>query len=225
MLRIEELTFRYNRRNGYVLRGIDLELPAGEIGVLLGKNGSGKTTLFKNILGICRPQSGRMEIEGRELSRLSARERAGLVAYVPQIITFGDLSVFDSVLMGRTPAGLRKGKGRHPGGGRLAEMGLEDSPRGMSTGFRRAAEGGDRPGLAQQPRLLVRQPTGTWISPRAEDRRGEKAGAGVITAVPLHDRIRPRLGDRFFHQGDGSVCRRRDSLQEVTTFLTPRYGY
>lgn len=55
MLEIRGLSFSYGARAGAVLRSVDLELRAGEIGVLLGRNGSGKTTLFKNILGLLRP--------------------------------------------------------------------------------------------------------------------------------------------------------------------------
>lgn len=50
MLEIRGLSFSYGARAGAVLRSVDLELGAGEIGVLLGRSGSGKTTLFKNIL-------------------------------------------------------------------------------------------------------------------------------------------------------------------------------
>ena len=49
MLTVKDLTFRYRRRSPTVLRGVDLELGEGEIGILLGKNGAGKTTLFKAI--------------------------------------------------------------------------------------------------------------------------------------------------------------------------------
>lgn len=52
MLTVEHLTYRYGRRGAPVLRGVDLTLESGEIGILLGCNGSGKTTLFKNLLGI-----------------------------------------------------------------------------------------------------------------------------------------------------------------------------
>ena len=49
MLTVEHLTYRYSRRGAPVLRGVDLTLESGEIGILLGCNGSGKTTLFKKI--------------------------------------------------------------------------------------------------------------------------------------------------------------------------------
>ena len=60
MLSIENLTFRYDRSGLPVLNGASLQLEQGQIGILLGKNGSGKTTLFKNILGITKPNGGKI---------------------------------------------------------------------------------------------------------------------------------------------------------------------
>ena len=101
MLTVEQLTYRYDRRSAPVLNGVDLTLHDGEIGILLGRNGSGKTTLFKNILGICTPDSGVIRFDGQDLAARSRRERARCIAYVPQDIRFGALTVFDSVLLGR----------------------------------------------------------------------------------------------------------------------------
>lgn len=91
MLTVEHLTYRYGRRGAPVLRGVDLTLESGEIGILLGCNGSGKTTLFKNLLGICTPDSGSIRFDGHELTALSHRRRAQYIAYVPQDIRFGEL--------------------------------------------------------------------------------------------------------------------------------------
>ena len=101
MLNIDKLSFRYSKRSSPVLNDASLELRDGEIGILLGKNGSGKTTLFKNILGINAPDSGSIRFYGEELLKMPRRERARRIAYVPQDIRFGDLSVFNSILMGR----------------------------------------------------------------------------------------------------------------------------
>ena len=111
MLEIRDLHFRYGKRAPAVLDGVELSLRDGEIGVVLGKNGSGKTTLFKNILGIRRPESGSVRFDGEDLLKLSRRERARRIAYVPQSIHFGALSVFDTVLLGRLSYfGLRAGQ-------------------------------------------------------------------------------------------------------------------
>ena len=101
MLKVENLRFAYGKNGRPVLNGACLELKQGEVGILLGKNGSGKTTLFKNILGIEKPHGGSIQMDGENLLKMKRRERARQIAYVPQHIHFGDLTVFDSVLMGR----------------------------------------------------------------------------------------------------------------------------
>ena len=101
MLSVENLTFRYGKQSAPVLNGVNLELKQGEIGILLGKNGSGKTTCFKNILGLLSPSGGSIRFDGEDMLKMPRRERARRIAYVPQDIRFGALTVFDSVLMGR----------------------------------------------------------------------------------------------------------------------------
>ncbi len=111
MLELENVVFRYSRRAEPVLRGVSLTLNDGEIGILLGKNGAGKTTLFQCILGLAAPESGSIRFDGEDLLKMPRRERAKLVAYVPQHIHFGALSVFDSILLGRVSRfGMQPGR-------------------------------------------------------------------------------------------------------------------
>ena len=127
MLSIENLTFRYDKGKPPVLNGASLQLEQGEIGILLGKNGSGKTTMFKNILGIHRPNSGKIIFNEENLLKLSRRERARRIAYVPQDIQFGALTVFDSVLMGRVSYfGLKASSEDY--------VAVEKNPEGYGTG-------------------------------------------------------------------------------------------
>ena len=111
MLKVENLHFAYGNHSREVLNGASLELEQGQVGILLGKNGSGKTTMFKNILGIEKPKSGRITFDGEDLLKMRRVQRARRIAYVPQHIHFGDLTVFDSVLMGRVSYfGLKAGR-------------------------------------------------------------------------------------------------------------------
>lgn len=75
-------------RAGYggqsVLRDAAFTLHAGECAALLGPNGSGKTTLLRTLSGVLTPQAGAIEIQGRPLATLKPRERARMVAVVPQ---------------------------------------------------------------------------------------------------------------------------------------------
>ncbi|NLI69369.1 MAG: ABC transporter ATP-binding protein [Firmicutes bacterium] len=84
-----------------VLKGIDLEIQKGRIYALLGRNGCGKTTLLRCINAIIRPIEGNIQIDGKDLAKLSRRHIARLVSVVPQstVITF-DYSSQEIVLMG-----------------------------------------------------------------------------------------------------------------------------
>ena len=87
-----------------VLDGISLRVGPGEIVGLVGPNGAGKSTLVRAMLGQTRLESGRVLLDGSDIAGISARERARLVAYVPQRTPDGfPVSVFDACLLGRMP--------------------------------------------------------------------------------------------------------------------------
>ena len=215
MLTVEHLTYRYSRRGAPVLRGVDLTLESGEIGILLGCNGAGKTTLFKNLLGICTPDSGSIRFDGQELTALSRRRRAQYIAYVPQDILFGELTVFDSVLLGRLSRfGLQAGPTDRAAAARVLEdMGL------APLAARSVAElsGGERQkvaiarALAQEPRLLVLdEPTGNLdvsnehLLMREAKKAAQERHIAVLSS--LHDLNQAlAFGDRFFFLKDGVI--------------------
>lgn len=86
-----------------ILDDVDLEIAPGEIICLLGQNGAGKTTLFRTMLGFIAPLRGSVTLAGREVSRLSPREIARIVSYVPQSYAMPfAYSVSDVVLFGRS---------------------------------------------------------------------------------------------------------------------------
>jgi iron complex transport system ATP-binding protein len=86
-----------------VLHGVDLRVAAGEWVTVIGPNGAGKSTLLRAIGGLL-PFSGQIHLSGREAARLRRRERARLVATVPQTpVVPPGMAVFDYVLLGRTP--------------------------------------------------------------------------------------------------------------------------
>ncbi|RLB08206.1 MAG: ABC transporter ATP-binding protein [Deltaproteobacteria bacterium] len=102
MLRVKNLSFQYGKRE--ILKGINLELEKGQLLSVVGPNGVGKTTLLKCVLHILQPTEGDVTVEGKDTARISSRERAKHLAYVPQAYPFKfPMSVFDTVLLGRIP--------------------------------------------------------------------------------------------------------------------------
>ena len=83
MLVLERVNCYYDEI--HILKDVSLRLAPGEILGLLGRNGAGKTTTLKAIMGLVKSRSGSIQVEERELTRLSPHEIPRLgIAYVPQ---------------------------------------------------------------------------------------------------------------------------------------------
>jgi len=87
-----------------ILNGISFDVEEGEIVFVLGTSGTGKSVLLKNIVGLLRPDSGEIWIDGEEVSKISEddylpiRQKCGMVFQHPAL--FDSLSVFDNVAFG-----------------------------------------------------------------------------------------------------------------------------
>lgn len=102
MFKVEDLKFSYGKKE--ILKGINFEINSSDIISILGPNGCGKTTLLKLILGFLKPTQGKVYFDGKDISKIKAKQFFQRVAYIPQIHdgAFGYL-VQDVVLMGRMP--------------------------------------------------------------------------------------------------------------------------
>lgn len=107
MLSVEGLCAGYGRVP--VLRGIDLQVGAGEIVLILGPNGAGKSTLLRTIGGFIRPTSGRVTFEDRDIAGLAPEEiaRRGLRLVLDGHRIFPELSVRDNIRLGAAFRGGR----------------------------------------------------------------------------------------------------------------------
>lgn len=85
-----------------VLKDLDLEVNEGEILVILGRSGVGKSVLLRHILGIEVPDSGTVEIDGRDLNTLPKQERTQVRKQMGMLFQFGAL--FDSLNVGENVA-------------------------------------------------------------------------------------------------------------------------
>jgi iron complex transport system ATP-binding protein len=102
MLDIKSLSVAYGTR--LVLHEVSFELPSGCMLAVIGPNGAGKTTLIRALTGILIPQSGQIQIDGRDINHLTAAERARRIAVVPQARQLPPaFTAWETVLLGRTP--------------------------------------------------------------------------------------------------------------------------
>ena len=99
LVKIRGLRFRHGDR--LILDGVDLDIHRGLVTGIMGPSGAGKTTLLKLIGGQLRPDAGTVEVEGKDVHRLSRRElyrlrvRMGVLFQSGALLT--DLSVFENV--------------------------------------------------------------------------------------------------------------------------------
>ena len=123
-LHAEGLSKAYRKRQ--VVRDVTIEISGGEIVGLLGPNGAGKTTTFSCILGLVRPDQGRVLLDGQEITNLPMylRARKGL-GYLPQEASvFRKMSVEDNLLAILETLGMRSDEMKERAADLLEEFGL-----------------------------------------------------------------------------------------------------
>jgi urea transport system ATP-binding protein len=100
MLTVEGLNQYYG--GSHILRNVSLEAKAGEVTVVLGRNGVGKTTLLKSLMGVVPVKTGRVTLDGHDITRATPYDRVRRgIGYVPQgREVFGRLTVEENLRMG-----------------------------------------------------------------------------------------------------------------------------
>ena len=214
MLEIKGLSFAYETDRP-VLRGVDLSLGDGQVGILLGRNGAGKSTLLKIITGVLKPAEGSVLFDGQDLLAMTRRQRAALVAYVPQQIDYGDLTVYQTVLTGRVSYySVKPSKSDLDVVEKvISEMDLSD----VSCRNVQELSGGERQkvaiarALAQEPKVLVfDEPTGNLDIANElliiREARKIAHDKNITVFSSIHDLNQAMVfGDMFFFMKDGSI--------------------
>jgi phospholipid/cholesterol/gamma-HCH transport system ATP-binding protein len=96
MIRFEGVSLGYGDRT--IVKDINVEIPEGSTMVILGDSGSGKSTILKGVLGILKPQKGRILVGGSDVGEL---DEEGLLAYRQRIgMVFQEGALFDSLTVG-----------------------------------------------------------------------------------------------------------------------------
>jgi branched-chain amino acid transport system ATP-binding protein len=107
MLKLESVRIAYGAIEA--VKGVDLEVRAGEVVTIIGANGAGKSTLLKGIAGLEKVAGGRVVIDGKDCTDVPAHRRVGLgVALSPEGRgVFPDQTVRDNLLLGAFTKGAR----------------------------------------------------------------------------------------------------------------------
>lgn len=102
-IRFEEVSFCYGGNRGGVA-GVNLDLPSGSITALAGESGAGKSTLARLLAGLVRSDSGRILVNGLDLTTLAPDSWRARLAWVPQNPYFTSGTVRENLLLGRPDA-------------------------------------------------------------------------------------------------------------------------
>ncbi|MCS7110301.1 MAG: ABC transporter ATP-binding protein [Candidatus Caldarchaeum sp.] len=100
MLTVEKLTAGYGPVT--IIEDVDIRVGKGEIVAVIGPNGAGKTTMMLSLMGLATVKSGRVVLDGEEITNLPAYERVvkGLVLSLERRRLFPDMTVYENVMSG-----------------------------------------------------------------------------------------------------------------------------
>lgn len=175
LVEVENISVRFGEQT--VLRNISLKIPPGQTLVLLGESGCGKTVLMKSIIGLIRPNSGRVFFDSENINHLNDRHlshvrlRFGFV--------FQNAALFDSMTIGQNVAFPLRQHGRFTDNqvremvlSRLSEVGLPDEvvykkPAELSGGMRKRV--GLARALIMNPELIMYDEPTTGLDPIMSD--------------------------------------------------------
>ncbi|RMC32368.1 ABC transporter ATP-binding protein [Paracoccus alkanivorans] len=169
--------------NAEVIHGIDLEIGEGELVVFVGPSGCGKSTLLRLIAGLDRPTSGRIEIDGEDVTRVSAADR-GLAMVFQSYALYPHMTVRQNLSFGLENTRMPKSEiaSRIDEAGRMLEIGdlMERRPTQLSGGQRQRVAIG---------RAIVRNPTAFLLDEPLSNLDAELRGTMRAELAQLHERL------------------------------------
>jgi len=217
MIEVRDLTKTYAAgvAAARALDGVNLDVHAGEVTLLMGPSGSGKTTLVSIMGCILRPTTGSVRIAGREVTRLKERElprvRLEHIGFVFQGFNlFPTLTAVENVELALDLKGIRGGEARKRARALLEEFGLSDKrdsfPADLSGGQKqrvaiaRALAGEPQIVLADEPTAALDKVSGAMVMETLRHLARERGRAVVIVT---HDSRTLEFADRLVRIEDG----------------------
>jgi putative ABC transport system ATP-binding protein len=200
-----------------VLHGIDLEVPTGELAMLVGPSGCGKTTLISIIAGILSPTKGMVEISGTEITRLRDAEKVAfrrkLIGFVfQQYNLLPSLTAAENAAIPLVAAGMPMAKAAREAGAILARIGMGEHvnklPSQLSGGqqqrvaIARAIVHGPRLIVCDEPTAALDAEAGKTV---LEILREAALAPGRAVIVVTHDSRIFRFADRIIAMEDGRI--------------------
>lgn len=236
MLEVDQLSLAYGKRT--IISDLSIEgLVAGTLTALIGPNGSGKSTLLKALAGLMRATSGRISLDGKDMTRTSLETRAQKIVYLPQALPASvHLRVFESVLVAAKASALAPESGpievedilsllKRLGIEHLAMMYLDQ----LSGGQKQLV--GLAQALIRRPRLLLLDEPLSALDLNYQFHvmdllRQETQQHGLITLIVLHDlRIALQHCDYALMLAKGRLLAQGKTADVITpTSLSDGYG-
>jgi ABC-type multidrug transport system fused ATPase/permease subunit len=219
-IRFEGVYFRYRGGEKDTIAGLDLDLPAGRSLAIVGANGAGKTTLVKLLCGLYEPTSGRIAVDGMDLSRVDPEVWREHLAAIFQDFTRYALSARDNIALGTAEVDGQLREAAQRAGARDL---IEALPHRWETVLSRQFEGGadlsggqwQRVALARAlfavergARVLILDEPTANLDVRAEAEiydRFLELTAGLTTVVISHRFSTVRRADRIVVLSDGRI--------------------
>lgn len=101
MIRLKDINAGY--KDISIIKNINVSFEKGSITSIIGKNGCGKTTLLKTTSNLLKPFSGDVLLNEKSVLKMSSREIAKKISFLPQVRSVPNISVYDLVMHGRFP--------------------------------------------------------------------------------------------------------------------------
>lgn len=215
MIQLQGITKRFG--NLQVLRGIDLEIKAGEVVSIVGPSGAGKTTLLQIMGTLDRPDSGSVVIDGTEVNSLKERELAafrnrhiGFVFQFHQLLP--EFTAVENVMIPAFIAGLPPSEAENRALEMLQLLGLQEraqhKPNELSGGEKQRVAVAralmNRPAV-----ILADEPSGSLDTHNKEELHRLffelRDRLGQTFVIVTHDEGLAQLTDRTIHLKDGEV--------------------